>query len=440
MTALIERLRSEANKHTIRLDDAFLDFDPLRKGRVSASQFQRVLSTSGFNLSPQELKSLTDQYVESGNSVYYQAFIHDIHKVFTNTFLEKDPLQDTINPQLYKRIEESLIERPNSPRISALLAAMKEVVTTQRMIVKSFFQPFDKDNDGCVTKSQFARCMPFQLKESDVELLSQYFKKPTSAPSTFLVSYRKLHQVLTEVSEESVAPPRSPKVKPLKEELNRSNQMSESVKKVFDRFVEMVHELRVPLLDFFTQFDELRKGKICESYFKTALGMLNLPLTFEDYDVLMTHYHVIAGEHLVLYDYSRLCFDVDSYVFPYDLQKNTDFEIDRISTQSIKFKGLSGSRKCVVIDDYDTSDCIDRLKREVAVKRILLKEFFRDFDRFNRGFVTVNHFGQVLSMAGLLISDREYKLLSRQFLLKNSNDLFDYVGFLSCVDPVAPKI
>jgi Ca2+-binding EF-hand superfamily protein len=48
----------------IRIEEFFHDFDKLRKGRVTARQFQSILSQLGFNLTNEEYAMLCEKYCD----------------------------------------------------------------------------------------------------------------------------------------------------------------------------------------------------------------------------------------------------------------------------------------------------------------------------------------------------------------------------------------
>ncbi|KAL0235867.1 hypothetical protein GEMRC1_002449 [Eukaryota sp. GEM-RC1] len=434
--SLIERLRSIALKHTIRFDDVFVDFDPLRSGKVTRPQFERVVSTMGFNLKPDELTELSDSYLSDVTSlvevVNYRHFINDLHCVFTDPNLHKDPDLNVTDVNVYKRMEQISFERPSSSRLELLLSSIQQAVTTRRMVMKSFFESFDKDNDGCLVKSQFTRCFPFQISPEDLELICNYFKRPCTSPSTFLVDYRSFHRAVTEDDESSVPPPRKQKV--------TAPAVSEDITincEIVDKIALLVNELRVDLKPFFEQFDPLHKGYVCQSYFLTAIGMAKLPLTQEDYNGLLIKYRTAE---IGMFDYRQLCFDVESFVITSNLEKTEDFDFSSLETKRCRFDGISGRRRHIEAMTSEIFDCLARISKEVLTRRILVKQYFRNFDKLNRGYVTHSQFYQCLSLAGLKISTSEFQLLLDQFGVRGTDDLIDYFGFVAIVDPEAPKI
>lgn len=77
----------------IRIEEFFLDFDKLRKGRVTRPQFKSILSQLGFNLTNEEYECLCEKYKDDSPEkfVLYPAFIASINKAFTTTGIQKNP-------------------------------------------------------------------------------------------------------------------------------------------------------------------------------------------------------------------------------------------------------------------------------------------------------------------------------------------------------------
>lgn len=76
----------------VRINEFFKDFDKLRKGRVSKTQFKAILSTLSFTLTDEEYETLINRYAtEDPNMVNYSAFVDSIDSIFTIKGIEKNP-------------------------------------------------------------------------------------------------------------------------------------------------------------------------------------------------------------------------------------------------------------------------------------------------------------------------------------------------------------
>jgi hypothetical protein len=75
----------------VRIEEFFKDFDKLRKGKVTITQFKTVLSMLNFNLTEEEFDSLAKKYNADGMFNYAQ-FTYVINSAFTQKGIDKDPV------------------------------------------------------------------------------------------------------------------------------------------------------------------------------------------------------------------------------------------------------------------------------------------------------------------------------------------------------------
>jgi Ca2+-binding EF-hand superfamily protein len=69
----------------VRVEEFFRDFDKLRKGKVTISQFKQILSMLNFNLTEEEFNSLADRYrtQDPEGTFNYFAFCGSVNQAFT---------------------------------------------------------------------------------------------------------------------------------------------------------------------------------------------------------------------------------------------------------------------------------------------------------------------------------------------------------------------
>jgi hypothetical protein len=87
------RLRSLVLMKRVRISEFFKDFDKLRKGRVTKTQFKAILSTLSFTLTDEEYNTLIERYgcPDDALMVNYSAFVDSIDSIFTIKGIEKMP-------------------------------------------------------------------------------------------------------------------------------------------------------------------------------------------------------------------------------------------------------------------------------------------------------------------------------------------------------------
>lgn len=76
-----DRIRSIVVMKRVRIEEFFIDFDKLRKGRVTRNQFKGILSSMNFSLTDDEFNSLADKYKTNDPECFfnYVDFVHSIN-------------------------------------------------------------------------------------------------------------------------------------------------------------------------------------------------------------------------------------------------------------------------------------------------------------------------------------------------------------------------
>jgi len=94
-----ERIRATVVMKRIRIEEFFLDFDKLRKGRVTKTQFKAILTQLGLTLTDNEFEAIAVKYQtdDPEKFVNYKAFVASINKAFTITGIDKNP-QERVAP------------------------------------------------------------------------------------------------------------------------------------------------------------------------------------------------------------------------------------------------------------------------------------------------------------------------------------------------------
>ena len=157
-----DRIRSIVVMKRVRIEEFFIDFDKLRKGRVTRRQFKSILSNMNFALTDDEFEALADKYKTDDPEVFfnYVDFCHSINKAFTIRGIDKCP--STRVAPLTK--EDTFLARRkylgnHDGEIQSVLDHFREAIKTQRMHLKPVFQDFDITKNGHVTKHQFLRVL-----------------------------------------------------------------------------------------------------------------------------------------------------------------------------------------------------------------------------------------------------------------------------------------
>lgn len=184
----------------IRIKEFFFDYDKLRTGCVTKSQFLSALNTAGLHnriqpAGPEVLESVADTYLcVRGNPpvtmVNYRAFCTDVNMVFTTPNLEKTPTIE-VAPEPAHLLDRTrydlcskILEEEKELRLAALLDELRTQARTQRIQVKPFFDDACRDKNspclvGHVTWQQFKQVLEtklnFKMWEEDKELLVEKY-------------------------------------------------------------------------------------------------------------------------------------------------------------------------------------------------------------------------------------------------------------------------
>ena len=77
----------------VRIEEFFIDFDKLRRGKVTKNQFEQILSMLNFNLTKEEFTALGEKYKTNDPEymIKYTDFIATINSAFTTYGIQKDP-------------------------------------------------------------------------------------------------------------------------------------------------------------------------------------------------------------------------------------------------------------------------------------------------------------------------------------------------------------
>ena len=61
-TDIEDRLRAQVVMKRVRIEEFFFDFDKLRRGKVTKSQFESILSMLAFNFTKEEFEQMANKY------------------------------------------------------------------------------------------------------------------------------------------------------------------------------------------------------------------------------------------------------------------------------------------------------------------------------------------------------------------------------------------
>jgi hypothetical protein len=272
----------------MRVSEFMRDFDKLRSGSITETQFLSCLSMMKIYLSHKESQLLTEKYrnPEKEKEILWRDFCDDIDLVFVVKKLEK---RSDINELLsitktsFKLNELSL---PDQAILQEILKEMKGFFEVNRIDPKPAFTNYDHLKRGKVLKPQFKKIchsMKFFISESDIDILMKKYGDPISNEINYIVilndaNENGVNKKSAQENEES-----EKKAEEIIPSLSSANNfytyqthflnIDFKIKDVLDKIKHLVKINRIRLQEFFNDFDQLRKGIVSKAKFRTALDM-----------------------------------------------------------------------------------------------------------------------------------------------------------------------
>lgn len=138
---VLARIRTICKQARIRVGEFFRDFDKLRSGYITATQFRIGLNMAKIVLSLQEFDELVSFYAapKDGKHVKWREFCDAVDEVFTKKGLEKlidQPLEDVRTQTIYGRSNPTKVERNVAQEV---VDRFKLLLQRNRLDAKSFF-------------------------------------------------------------------------------------------------------------------------------------------------------------------------------------------------------------------------------------------------------------------------------------------------------------
>lgn len=264
------------------------DFDKLRSGGITNTQFLSSLSMLKIFLTIKESELLTERYrhPEKKNFVLWKEFCEDIDKVFVIQNLEKrqdiDDLTD-ITKTSFKLNELSL---PDQAVLQEILKDMKAFFEVNRIDPKPQFTNYDHLKRGKVLKPQFKKIlhsMQFFIQDNDIEILMKKYGDPISNEINYVVILNDAKSAGEKNIKENEFQVKKEEAEEIIPVLSSANNfytyqthflnLEFNIKDIIDKIKNTVKINRIRLNEFFQDFDTLRKGVCTKAKFRTALDM-----------------------------------------------------------------------------------------------------------------------------------------------------------------------
>lgn len=415
---LLGRIRNIVKQQRIRLHEFIRDFDRLRSGYVTISQIRSAFSMAKLPLSDAEYKLICNHYSDDGQRLQYTKLIEDIDSVFTQKGLEKKNIEVVLGSTNFKYGTSGLSEDEENLS-NEILTKFQRFTINNLLDLKSHFQDWDRHNLQKISGKQFRQVLAqFRFTFTDDEfsvVCKKYGENGLFRYLDFINDSKP--RPATEEMREQIDLARKNGSFNIFTPYCMNRTLNEDMETLLKRIQQQVKMKRIRAQEFMTEHDPLRKGQIPKAKFRSALDNMKIELTGKDIDMLENYFE--AAKDLVNY---AAFIEICEQVFT---AKN--LEKDPLNQPNTDVSYLDPKDVLNDEEEKELEICLTRLGFFVFTKRLHIKPFFQDKDRVNAGWVVTTRFRSILSFAGILISDREFEILSKRFSHRRNE--INYVDF-----------
>ncbi|EFN67507.1 hypothetical protein EAG_02894 [Camponotus floridanus] len=462
------KIRAAVFRIGLDLWEYYKPLDPDNRCLISESKFISVLAgplKGVIGLSDKEICDLTDYFRIQDGRILYSQFCEIIHENIPN-FGKNKPLITGLEWE--DPLHVNVLSCTETRKLNLIITQIAVLVNKRKIALRPYFQDYEliAKNVGTITLAHFGRVLKFLgivLGAEEFRLLVKRFAKDAYTVNyvAFLKAIDEVQCYLDEhgmmsfsgdlleqfpgriitVELPKLPRPEIGKVMPSQvfgrqtvfHPVMEPTKEAMSTLEVIKRIQRHILEHRIRIHDFFKDFEYLNDSKMTVSQFRRALDALQISslgrlwLVEPEVDALIALYKDPDDPNRVCW---RTFEDDINHVFTVkglDKLPNLRVESPPEEIAELSRRGTS-NWQCEPKSIRDLcEDVLQRIRQRVEERRILLKQFFKDYDRHNRGHVTRTQLRQVLITATILLSPEEVFALERRY----NNDLgFNYIQFL----------
>ncbi|KAI8608640.1 hypothetical protein BC830DRAFT_1162449 [Chytriomyces sp. MP71] len=416
-------IRAHVFAKRIRLSELFADFDKLRSGFITTSQFRRCLASAmetGAPLMDGEYKVLMNFYrgqgIQDGRVKWHQ-FVDSIDRVLIElsvTVFGAKKLE--LTPTQYIPTPHEVVwpvRRPLTPKsaqsLTEVIERLRQYVKHHGSDVKSWFTDFDKHKGGYITQNQFRRGIPQNLMSQEEEdlLVGQYCDNVTGA-----VNYFKMN---TDVNR---------RVKP-----KIPNHTKLVAKVAHPEFTENEH-VPIGTEELLHAVGAHNPAKPSREYFRAGIKLTELMLEEIHIKTVVDAYKDKEGRVA----YRRFCQSIEEIFTKRNLEKNPLVNVFPPAKEFL----MPGTNELAPAEEARCQEILARLRAIMKERRLMLAPFFEDYDHYLGTHVsrrvTRSQFSRLLSTMKLDMSDNDLHVLFKKFE-DRSNAKVNYMEFIRTIDP-----
>eukprot|EP01135_Chromosphaera_perkinsii_P000285 Nk52_evm54s62 gene=Nk52_evmTU54s62 len=427
---IIAKYRVIVYQKRVCVDDFFKDYDKLRSGLISETQFVRVLKTC-LNCTMKHAGALVKEFRASDGRIKYREFSKRISDILTPDGMLSNPLKEFSLPTREDLVREvNDISPEKEARHAEIVKYLSEKVSTRRILLQPFFKDYDKKHGslGRITQSHFFRLLTvldLDVDEEDKDILiEKYCDKSNNYDINYLGFLRNIDTNFGNgadsqgsTSSDLSGVDSIPRFQKPKEKIRSGQEMK-------DHIIKSVFKRQLRTSDFFRDFDKLRSGSISKAqFFQCITAMCNDDvLCEEELEALAAGYTHPGKKGMVRW--VKFSDEIEEVVKAKEATCH-------LSERTQRHHGSANRKTLTEEEQAQLAELLDTLGGIIKQKRVLVKPILQDFDKHNHGTVSKQQLIQSLSYLGLTTTPEEIQLLQSRFTTPEGR--FDYVEFIGCM-------
>lgn len=431
-----DKIRKAVNARNVRLTEYFKDFDRLRTGFITKTQFDRCLDQLfGIVLSPEDDAKLMEKYGSADpkrkGMVSYRKFCEVIGAVFNPDLLNEDPATQKIGPSASSVVDRRPLSPASLSKCENLLMRLAEFYKYHGIKIKTCYADFDKHHIGVVTESQFYRSFPGSpdVTTEETVLLAKKYRDPTRPG---LCNYYSFREDIERKQRDLADQEDFTKYIPQQDLIDDTGRgpVTPALQDIFEKIREAIHKNGIRTTEFFKDHDKLRSGEITENQFICGLSLCcgtQAHLSRDEIQKVVEVYRQPNGR----VRYKEFCDIMENAFTVPDLEKKPTADVYRPPMGAL----TKAPNLLSPAEENRVNEVLKEFAETVRKRRLMVYPYFKDFDRskgYTRG-VTKTQFSRMLHFLSINVQPQDLALLCKKFEYPVGGDI-NYSAFIQAID------
>lgn len=180
LNEVLARIQKKVKEERIRVSEFLRDFDRLRSGTITNSQFRIGMNMAKLPLSNSDFVTITEHFKvpDKPGFMLWNGFCDMVDQVFNVKQLEINPLKEPeIHFSQHKKSRETM-SPPEIDLANKVIEKFKFFTRATRLYVKQFFQDWDHLGRNKVTPKQFRQVLAtvkFNLTDPEFKAITKFY-------------------------------------------------------------------------------------------------------------------------------------------------------------------------------------------------------------------------------------------------------------------------